>query len=104
MMMMMTTMTAKSVEMAIVESKKEAPPKVDDHIRVVLKHIVLKHIVLKHIVLKHIVLKVPDILTAPASIDLNPITKGLLIKGLQNKESSHRLHMIRQARADFVLR
>ena len=94
MMMMMTTMTAKSVEMAIVESKKEAPPKVDDHIRVVLKHIVLKHIVLK----------VPDILTAPASIDLNPITKGLLIKGLQNMDSSHRLHMIRQARADFVLR
>jgi hypothetical protein len=86
---MMTTMTAKSVEMAIVESKKEAPPKVDDHIRVVLKHIILK---------------VPDILTAPASIDLNPITKGLLIKGLQNMDSSHRLHMIRQARADFVLR
>jgi hypothetical protein len=102
--MMMMTMTEKNVEMAIVESQKEAPPKVDDHIRVVLKHIVLKHIVLKHIVLKHIVLTVLDVLTAPASIDHNPITKGLLIKGRQNMESCHRLRMVRKARADFVLR
>jgi hypothetical protein len=92
--MMTTTMTEKSVEMVIVESQKEAPPKVDDHIRVVLKHIALEHIAQM----------VPDILTARASIDHNPITKGLLIKGLQNMESSHRLHMIRKARADFVLR
>jgi hypothetical protein len=91
--MMMTTMTEKSVEMAIVENQKEVPPKVDDHIQVALKHIALKHIALM----------VPDILTVPANIDHNPITKGLLIKGHQNMERSHRLHMIRKGRADFVL-
>jgi hypothetical protein len=89
----------KSVDTMERRSQKHLPLKVDDHIRVALSHIALSHIALNHIALRG-----PDILTALASIDQNPIAKGLLIKGLQNMENSHHLHMIRKARADFVLR
>jgi hypothetical protein len=83
-----------NAEKVIIGSPKAALPKVDDH----------SPDVQKLIVLKLIVLTVPDVIRAPASTNRSQNTKGRLIRGRQNMESSHRLRMVRRARVDFILR
>ncbi len=77
-----------NAEKVIIGSPKAALPKVDDH---------------SPDVQKLIVLTVPDVIRAPASTNRSQNTKGRLIRGRQNMESSHRLRMVRRARVDFIL-